>query len=389
MRTTLLSESRIHSVFQNSTPKQAQQAFSVMLKRVMQYMKEQLESMFPRSEEHLKYMKVVQGFVSVLRSHASELQPLLEFFLVPSPSYWPEDTDPTLYAAGIVSYSLRLHTNPRRSYPELFHYLYNGWKSDVVQYQVSNHVRHLRKAIKQWEFATFLMSEFIPAALHVGFESPSGWVLCASYLPALSSQMMNLLGNEDAAIRRTAFELVINLLRITINGFTPRIEDGPEHILPVHGYCMLQLVVRFWLSVLIPLRQHASSEPDKQKSIQHIEGFMVQVLIHMCQTEDRDELPPKISVTTSEQFTKFVSVLLEDIRDQWEMQEDPMEVVIGQKRARDTTKTRVNLRDMVGEILIPQQMLKLALPLLENEGDHTLEQLFEARPGPDIRDMYW
>ncbi|EPE30363.1 hypothetical protein GLAREA_03330 [Glarea lozoyensis ATCC 20868] len=391
MRSTLLGQSSIDPRFSNVTSKEIHHSFSTILKRVMDFMKSQLEAMTPRSLEHLRYIRLVQQNVSVIRSHASDIQPLIDYYIIPSQSYWPEDTDPTLYAAGIVSYSLRLQSNPRRSALELFYYLYNGWKTDLIQNQVSRHMRYVKKGLDQWEFASFLMFDFLPAALHVGFQSSGGWVLCATYLPTLSSQATRLLSDEQAVPQKSPFVLFTNLLRIIINGLNTRVYRSSYAVddcqLP-HQRCMTQAAVHFWLSTLLPLRTHASNDLDKLNVIQGLEKSMVRILVRMCGLENSDPITPQITVSKGQQFADFVSVLSEDLSNNWEIKENSLDVVISKARSRDGINTHLNLTRLGGEIVSPLQLLHLALPLLGEEGDGLLEQVGEISIGPDVRRIY-
>lgn len=395
MRTTLLNQINVDLVLGNVSLKEAHTMFAAMLKQVMESMKNQLESMTPGSTEHLEYVKFIQPIASIIRSYASEIQPLLDFFVQSSAHYWPGDTDPNMYAAGVVSYSLRLAKDPSRTSPQLFHYLYNGWRQDLVQGRIKQHMNHVKKGMHHWEFTEFMLSEFMPAALHVGFRWAGGWALCATYLPVLSNRLIKILQEGDERATAASGHLV-NLLTDIINELSVLhrsvIVTGSNTLLN-HLY-IAHTVFQFWLSVALPIKVFASSQSNTSKTIDDIETSMMKLMSQACQIQDREsiqnlELAATGHVTRGVQFDKFVAVLMQDLDENWEVANNGYEVEIGSTRARDNTKTKVNLAYLLGEPLTLKQLLRRSLLVMPFLGDVPgLLLPTEGMKGPMVRDIF-
>jgi len=388
MRTTLLSQANVDAVFVDMSQKEAHAIFSAMLKEVMESMKQHLECMIPGSNEHKEYVGFVQLIISVIRSYASDIRPPLDFFSHPSAHYWPEEADPNLYAAGIISYSLRLVEHPRRTSPILFHYLYNGWRKDLIQGQIGKHMDYVKKGMKRSEFTTFLMSDFMPAALHVGFHSIGGWVLCATYLPVLSNRIVNILQKRGVEAAST-FENIINVLRIILNGISTRY--GFNGVDPMYQ-AMVSTACQFWLSIALPMRQYAQSDPEANRLMSEVTAPLTRFILQACQPRDDGigaglwEIE-QLEAENGDNIENFVAILTQDLNDRWEVDWHDMRADIGGTGAHEGSRMRVDFKQVVGKPAPLLQLLASALPTL----DVAVEMIPHALPRCTdrlLRDVY-
>jgi len=352
MRTTLLNQANVDLVLGNKSHKEAHAIFSAMLKELMESIKQHLEAMTPGSNELKEYVSFVQLIISILRSYASEIRPTLEFFNQPSAHYWPEDTDPDLFAAGIISYSLRLTEHPRRTSPILFHYLYSGWRKDLIQCGVRRHMNYVKKGMKHSEFTNFLMTEFMPAALHVGFHSIGGWVLCATYLPVLSNRIIKVFQKRDSEAA-SVFEHLVNILRIILNGISERYVGTGFTLVNPEYQAIVSVACQFWLSVALPMRQYADPYPEERMLMREVTAPLTRFIFQACQPHEDEfgavlwELE-RLEVKNGDYIESFVSHITRDINGCWEVHGGNMGADIGGTGAHEGTKSRVDFRQVVG-----------------------------------------
>jgi hypothetical protein len=244
---------------------------SYMLREVLNSMQHELKAMDPGSTPHRQYLPFCQGVAEDIRSRGSEIASLTEFFITPSAYFWPAESDPKLFAAGIISYSLRLHDQTRRTSSELFHYLYRGWRNDLIHGHLKNHVRYVRKALKHWSFTEFALTDFIPAALHAGYSSEFGWIICSSYLPPLADRVSKILG-RDGPESRTAIGHLDAVLKFIINGCMQqytRKQKTIEGIHPLHRG-IVTVGCQFWLALLPAIKEYVDRHPDASPLIQGV-----------------------------------------------------------------------------------------------------------------------
>ncbi|TVY18600.1 Protein mms22 [Lachnellula arida] len=393
MRTTLLNQTNVDLVFGNKSQREACTMFSLMLKEVMESMKHQLEIMTPGSNKLKEYVSFVQLIISILRSYASEIRPTLDFFSQPSAHYWPEDADPNLFAAGIISYSLRLIEHPRRTSPILFHYLYSGWRKDLIQCRVGRHMNYVKKGMKRPEFTHFLMTEFLPAALHVGFHSIGGWVLCATYLPVLSNRIIKIFQKKDAEAA-FVFKHLVNILRIILNGISESYVGTGFTGVDLDYQAIVSATCQFWLSVDLPMRQYAGPDPEKRTLVGEVTGPLTRFIFQACQPSE-DGFGPvlweieRLEVINGDHIESFVSSITEDIKGRWEVHRGNMGADIGGTGAHEGSKTRVDFKQAVGVPHPLVRILELALPTLELSPEDTIPSALLVSADRLLRDVYF
>jgi hypothetical protein len=245
--------------------------FSSILKELMDAMQCHLESMIPRSVGHIQYVEFSQNVISSIRARGSGIQPLTPFFGMESIAYWPDVSDPKLYTAGIISYALRLRDQPGKTSSELFHYLYSGWRNSLMIGQLDNHVAYIKKGMKYWDFTEFMLASFIPAVIHIGFNSPGGWIIPSTYLPAVANQVRRLLESGGSQGSST-FGHMIGLLRNIMNGIlteSSNWQNNGSNILGVHPEHrgMISTAFQFWLSVSPDMRTYVTSHPTDERAV--------------------------------------------------------------------------------------------------------------------------
>lgn len=363
MRSILSSQANVHLVLGNTSPKEASCRFSTILREMMESMKFSLENMTTASGEHKSYVEYVQPIISIIRSYAGDIQPLLEFFTHSSNRYWPGDQDPNLYTAGIISYSLRLAKQPGRTSSELFHYLYNGWRNDLVLGHIGQHMNYVSKGMSRWEFSKFLLGEFMPAALHVGFHSAGGWVLCATYMPVIAANIVKILQKRRMK-SSVAYETLVNILKIISNGVTSQnlAQDSP----------IMRVTYQFWLSVILPLMGFAAPNQVEAANLNAIVESLLHYLRHASCEEEEGLEPvskdwPRYEVQNGEHVEKFADALKSDQNDHWHVNNTQCLAIITDVKGRETFTYEARLGDFLGSQTI-QEMLEAASPYLEPQG---------------------
>jgi hypothetical protein len=337
--------------------KEAQDIFSSQLNGMMESMKGYFERMPPGSTAHSKYVKFVQQVIAIIRAYGSEIRPVSDFFLLPSPKYWPENDDPTLFGAGIISYSLRLSGKySRKSSAELFHYLWNGFLQALVHNRVKQHVSHLQKGMKNWEFTKFILSEVLPAMVHIGFTLPGGWVICATYLPVVASQVPKLLSRVDKNTAPT-FEYAMNVLDVVMecmdrqqgtfasatHGLRPELEG------------ILAVTFQFWLSLKPAMMAYSMAAPDLDVAMHRIENFFENMMVKVYNQKEFIPLPRVAYHSNGPEngyfFEAFTSILRQGISGNWVVSPQDEWVEIKGVSGRDTEKRVVLNRRSLREVL--------------------------------------
>jgi hypothetical protein len=249
--------------------------FSPVLKAIMDSMQRELEAMEPGSAIHQQYVRFCQRVAEDIRSRGSDILPLTDFFVKSSTCYWPEESDPKLFGASIVAYSFRLRDQPARTSAELSHFLYRGWRNDLLNSRLTYHVGYIAKGMKYWTFTKFVLSNFIPAALQVGFGVGFGWILLCTYLPPLAGRVSALLEKDDDEAAAT-LEHLSNILKIVVNGLMKQRIGTREEILGVHPLHrgVIAVTVQFWLALLPSITAYIGRHLDADVRIKEVNGAL-------------------------------------------------------------------------------------------------------------------
>lgn len=303
-------------------------------------MQRQLESVIPLAPDHSEYVEFCQDVVSHLRGFTNDIRPITGFFLQHSAHYWPKRDDPHLYAAGINSYSLRLHDQGSKTSFELFHYLYSGWKNDHLNSRIENHITCVQKGMKDWSFTEFMLCNFVPAAVLIGFSTAGGWILPSTYLPLLAKRSSHYL-QRNGPEAATTFTHLINILKIiwnsirvrAINAGVPRdltwwgqILQQKEDGINVAHQGIISIGCHFWISIQPVLLDYAQSHPTEAPILDEIATPMNDFLrkaaywLGLNKRDGWDTLnDDQLEVATGEFVERFVAALEDDISN-WEVE---------------------------------------------------------------------
>lgn len=254
-------------------------------------------------------------------------------------------------------------------------------------------MNYVKKGMKRPEFTHFLMTEFLPAALHVGFHSIGGWVLCATYLPALSNRIIKIFQKKDAEAA-VVFNHLVNILRIILNGISESYVGTGFTGVDLDYQAIVSVTCQFWLSVGLPMRQYAGPYPEKRTLMGEVTGPLTRFIFQACQPCE-DEFGPvlweieRLEVTNGDHIESFVSSITEDIKGRWEVHRGHMGADIGGTGAHEGSKTRVDFKQAVGDPPPLIRILELALPTLELSPEDTIPSALLVSADRLLRDVYF
>jgi hypothetical protein len=346
-------------------------------------MQHELKAMEPGSMLHKQYMSFCQGVAEDIRSRGSEIAPLTDFFITPSIYYWPAEGDPKLFAAGMISYSLRLHDQSGRTSWELFHYLYRGWRSDLIHGRLKHHVSYIKKGLKHWSFTEFVLTDFVPAALRVGFHSDFGWILCSNYLPPLASRVSKILEREDSEARVTLDHLA-TILKSIMNGCMQQYalwQNTIRGIHPLHRG-IVTAGCQFWLAVLPSVKGYVDRHSEDSMCIQDVNNALVTFAQETFRAfgnsyEEGWEAAP-FDITEGQQIKDTAGVMAADCDKNWTL-DQTMEGAMQSRRGvlsiggygvRNNEKPTVDLQKLWPCTL--QEVLETGLPHFETQSPRLL-----------------
>ncbi|PVH83750.1 hypothetical protein DL98DRAFT_569489 [Cadophora sp. DSE1049] len=356
--------------------KQAQRLFSDILGEVMKSMQKLLESLEPGSDLHNYHLQVARVVIAGIKSYASDFRPLIDFFIHPSKSYWPHDADPSLYRPGLIAYCLRLEQQPDKAAFELYYYLHSGWTKALVHSRMDNFRSCIRTGMKWWDFAKFMLSDFVPAIVATGFNS-SAWLLCSIFLPAISGSLIGLL--EDTDHKATwVFESLLNVLKMVMNGTIMQAHLYERNLLGVHPQHrgILAVTFKFWFAIALPMRQYAtrhSQESALEEVTDPLSSFIYHS-VHAFQTGDRFIQVPEgqFDVHKGKYTDGFVKHIVGDIKDNWQFSDEQCFGVAVKTRSNECSAVRM-FRDSLKEVLeVDLELYECAYP---NKQDVLVEKM--------------
>ena len=321
----------------NLSEKEIELLFSSMLLQMMETMRECLESMICRTAEHRDYVAFCQEITSEIRSQGSDIRPLIQFFTRPSLHYWPDMSDPNLYRAGLVSYIIRLTEEPsNKTSNALFHFLYSGWKNQATGGIVRKHRHLIREGMKHWVFVNFMLTEYVPATICVGFNTPGVWILNIAYLSVLATQITKRLeGNHPIQVKAT-FKYTLNLMKVIMNGLLDLNSRATLHCMEDLEYDrgMMSIVCQFWLAVETPMKNYASNQNAEDRSMLDeilgaFENVRSQMLLRMRYTGHGDWGVAPFDITVGKYTQRFASIIKEDVELSWTVSGDRIVITGG------------------------------------------------------------
>ncbi|TQS36707.1 hypothetical protein Golomagni_02836 [Golovinomyces magnicellulatus] len=360
--------------------KQARQHFSQMLGEVLKYMQKVLESLDPNTERHRLYLNFARSVITNIKRYASDFRHLTEFFIHPSAHYWPHDADPNLYVAGIVSYCVRLSKQPEKTSFELFYYLYNGWMNAVINDRLEEYTNYITKGMKRKEFTQFMLAEFIPVILEVGF-SMDGWLLCTTFLPTIKYRICKILETPGPDSAWT-IEHFTNILKIIYNGTSNLIKRFPNDIRGAHRdhRGILAVLFQFWMQNSATIRQYMERHPHTTEIIRSITDPLSRFIFHALRSFEKNETCQnypfsKYDVQTGKYHDKFIAFFTREISECWQFSDESHFQVVIKAKSRETSKEFLfenTLKEVLcGEIAIYES-------LFEDQEDMTLIKGFNS-----------
>lgn len=335
--------------------KEGQRLFAHILGEVMNSMQQILEMQEPGSIDHKNYMEMARAVTTDIKCYASDFRALTEFFVHPSNHYWPSDADPNLYAAGIVSYCIRLPQSSEKTSFELFYYLHGGWRNAILSGKISNYISCIRKGTKRWDFMKFMLSDFAPAIIDAGFNS-EGWLLCSTFLPILSyrASLILLEANENSI---WAFEHLVNILKIILNNTIIRIREFQNLLSGVNSQHrgILSVAFRFWLSLAPAMRQYIECHPSQGATLEEVTEPLGTVIFHSIQlfrdNESDIQLPTgQFDIHRGKYSDKFLAIIAQDIKDNWHFIDEWGSRVVVKGRNKDQSEA-MECNDMLEDVL--------------------------------------
>ncbi|CAD6505035.1 BgTH12-00534 [Blumeria graminis f. sp. triticale] len=353
------------------TQKQAQQYFSHILGEGLRFIQNTLETVKVNSDAHIKYLAFARSIVTNIRSYASGFRKIPEFFIHPSVHYWPNDDDPNLYVAGIISYSVRLSQLTKRTSFEFLYYIYNGWMNALVTDHLKEYKRHVHHGMRCKNFTKFMLVEFVPAILKVGFNL-SAWILCATFLPAISYRISRILetnGSESLWM----FEQLINNLKIILNYTSSLAQRPPQDLRGPHKNHrgILSVVFQFWMQIAPSLCQYMERRPQLVETtttvIDSFNRFIYSLL--QCFTDGKIHQQSKIqeySIKQGRYTMEFVNFFEREIQDCWQFIEDSKFGIIIKTRSQEMS-SELWFESTLGEVLT--QEIKTYEVFFENTED--------------------
>ena len=180
----------------------------------------------------------------------------------------------------------------------------------------------IRTGMKWWDFAKFMLSDFVPAILAAGFNS-SAWLLCSIFLPAISDSLIGILECTDDKAG-WVFESLLNVLKMIVNGTIMRAHLHERNLLGVHPNHrgILAVTFRFWFAIALPMRQYAaqhSQEAALEEVTDPLSSFIYHT-VHAFQTADPFIQVPEgqFDVHKGKYTDGFVKQIVADIKDNWQ-----------------------------------------------------------------------
>lgn len=157
-----------------------------ILELAMRLMQHDLGVMYTDASQHQNYVVFVQGIVSSIRAHGSDLCMVDSFFLQVSKEYSPPIQDPHLQIASMLSYGILIEEGEEaRGAQQLFFLLLNNFKHALANGNPTDDARMLRKGMKHKSILAFVLGMMLPAIIRVSFTLSSCFPLLDVYATAL------------------------------------------------------------------------------------------------------------------------------------------------------------------------------------------------------------
>lgn len=277
------------STFGNVARETVKTKFSALLNSTMLSMQRHLQELqTTNTTAHEEYVSFVQEVVSQIRSHCSNICPPLEFFFRQSPAYWPPETDPTLYLAGLTSYTLQLSSEREKTRNGLIYYLWNGFRSSLsATDSLYSYISQVSKGARHRDMLEFLLADIVPSTLEVAFDNEAGWLACEVYMVAVSKAFESLiLSGQQVGQVMVHMKILLQYIFNNLGSHYGRFGHTVEAVHPSHRG-IIAVVFRFWRACRPHLYNlNTGSESGLSDIFECFDGFVKASII--CFTNDQD-----------------------------------------------------------------------------------------------------
>lgn len=322
-----------------------------LLKLVMQQMKTDLKSLELNSVVHRHYIGFVHEIVGLIKSHGADICTVDPFYYQVSAEYSPAKEDPQLHTAGILAYGLRLEEGEMTAVPQLYHYLYNHFKSSLANGQIKAEVSIVQNGMKDNNILAFVIGRMLPAIIDASSQYPYVWPLLGVY----STALRNTLGKcfLPREIPQNQADDVAMLLETIIDWFRRKWQGDAAHassrLTATEAHVFTELfkicnairpTLVCWL--LLPLRDRDSRVQDcldvitalassattyfdnlrATAAADHYQEVVVRDLFAGCQRSLTARFPPQID----SHVASFAQNLERELRTSWVVTEDTITV---------------------------------------------------------------
>ncbi|TGO48284.1 hypothetical protein BCON_0245g00130 [Botryotinia convoluta] len=277
------------STFGNVTRETVKTKFSTLLNSIMLSMQQRLQKLQTTNAiAHEEYVSFVQEIVSQIRSHCSNICPPLEFFFRHSPAYWPPETDPTLYLAGLTSYTLQLSSEREKTRNGLIYYLWNGFRSSLSATDaLYSYISQISKGARHRDMLEFLLADIVPSTLEVAFENEAGWLACEVYMVAVSKAFESLvLSGQQVGQVMVHMKILLQYIFNSLGSHYGRFGHTVEAVHPSHRG-IIAVIFRFWRACRPHLDNlNTGSESGLGDIFECFDGFVKASIL--CFANDQD-----------------------------------------------------------------------------------------------------
>ncbi|KAI9641890.1 hypothetical protein NHQ30_009757 [Ciborinia camelliae] len=277
MQKILSDKALLASTFGSATRESIKTKFSRFLTSTMLSMQKQLQNLQKTNTiAHKAYVNFVQEIISQIRSHCSDICSQPKFFFDSSDAYWPPETDPTLYLAGLTSYTIQLSSKQGKIRNELIYYLWSGLTKSLSSTDaLYSHIKRISKGAQQTDLLEFLLTDIVPSALEVALQYEAGWLACEVYLVAVSKAFESLVLSGQPVGQVVGHMKV--LLQQMFNGICShygRFGHSAEAVHPSHQG-IITVIFRFWRACRPHMYNlNTASESGMDEIFESLDGFV-------------------------------------------------------------------------------------------------------------------
>ncbi|KAI5457260.1 Mus7/MMS22 family-domain-containing protein [Mariannaea sp. PMI_226] len=311
------------------------------LKATMQQIKRDLRAVCQDAMEHPDYVIFIRDIISLIRAHGSDLCTVDDFFYQISKEYSPSVQDPQLQVAGMLSYGLRLSEGDKKVAPRLFFFLFNNFKTSLINDKLHEALKMLHGGMKNPAVFTFILSKMFPAIIHASFRDSGAFPLLEVYVQALRILLTrNVIPHELTQGDLPSLSVILEAVVKALHRLQERNESWPQERFDVLRQT-LSMMNLLWPS----FRILSSCEPTPQAwkdicralecvkdGIRSAGDYIGRTLERRIQDDDRLMLPslvrqaPADLANTDSDVNTFADNIVKDVRSNWVFSEDKVTI---------------------------------------------------------------